>query len=74
VSGCSARRRSPAPDELVVSSKVGRVRMAIADPYRASAERREPLFDFAGSAVRRSVYNSLERLGLSCLDTVLVHA
>jgi D-threo-aldose 1-dehydrogenase len=61
-------------DEVVVSSKVGRMRMAVVDPYRADAgERREPLFDFAGPAVRRSVVESLDRLGLSWLDIVLVH-
>ncbi|TDV57535.1 aldo/keto reductase [Actinophytocola oryzae] len=60
--------------EVVVSSKVGRVRMAIADPYqRASGTRRDPLFDFAGDGVRRGVLGSLGRLGLSFLDTVLVH-
>jgi D-threo-aldose 1-dehydrogenase len=61
-------------DEVVVSSKVGRVRMAIADPYRADpGARREPVFEFVGGAVRRSVFDSLDRLGLSSLDAVLVH-
>lgn len=59
--------------EVTVSSKVGRVRMAIADPYGDDTLRREPLFDFTADAVRRSVDESLTRLGLDRLDLALVH-
>ena len=59
--------------EVTVSSKVGRVRMAIADPYGTDTARREPLFDFTAPAVQRSVAASLDRLGLDRLDVVLVH-
>jgi D-threo-aldose 1-dehydrogenase len=61
-------------DEVFVSSKVGRVRMALADPYgTAPGPRREPLFDFTADAVERGVDDSLTRLGLDHLDLVLVH-
>jgi D-threo-aldose 1-dehydrogenase len=60
------------PDDVRVSTKVGRVRMAVADPYGApDGPRREPLFDFRAEAVRASVARSRTRLGR--LDTVLVH-
>ncbi|GAB3434818.1 aldo/keto reductase [Actinophytocola sediminis] len=57
-----------------VTSKVGRLRMAIADPYAAQpGARREPLFDFTSAAVRQGVAASLARLGTDYLDEVLVH-
>ncbi|MFJ7217844.1 aldo/keto reductase [Amycolatopsis sp. NPDC098790] len=60
------------PGSPRVSTKVGRVRMAIADPYGApDGPRREPLFDFRAEAVRESILRSLALLGP--LDTVLVH-
>lgn len=60
--------------EFTVSTKVGRLRMAIADPYGPDqGVRREPLFDFTEGAVRRSVTASMERLGLDHIDLVLVH-
>ncbi|MGB3440696.1 MAG: aldo/keto reductase [Actinophytocola sp.] len=62
--------------EVTVSTKVGRVRMAIADPYGTDTmgtARREPVFDFTAPAVKQSVATSLERLGLDRLDMVLVH-
>jgi D-threo-aldose 1-dehydrogenase len=60
-------------DEVTVSTKVGRQRMAIADPYGGDTTRREPRFDFTAAAVQHSVADSLDRLGLDRLDTVLVH-
>lgn len=60
-------------DEVAVSTKVGRVRMAIADPYGTDATRREPSFDFTATAVKRGVGASLDRLGLDRVDTVFVH-
>lgn len=60
--------------EYTVSTKVGRLRMAIADPYgphRGSP--RQALFDFTAGAVRRSITASLERLGIDHIDLVLVH-
>ncbi|NKQ51655.1 aldo/keto reductase [Amycolatopsis sp. K13G38] len=60
--------------EVTVSTKVGRVRMAVADPYGApDGPRREPLFDFTARAAEASVATSLARLGLGHLDLVLVH-
>ncbi|MEU8639425.1 aldo/keto reductase [Amycolatopsis sp. NPDC048633] len=58
--------------DVRVSTKVGRVRMAVADPYGdPDGPRREPLFDFRAEAVRASVLRSRSRLRR--LDTVLVH-
>jgi len=59
--------------DVTVSTKVGRVRMAIADPYGGDTTRREPLFDFTAAAVKQSVATSLDRLGLDRIDTVFVH-
>ncbi|KAA9157621.1 aldo/keto reductase [Amycolatopsis acidicola] len=68
-----ALRRWPR-EGIRVSTKVGRVRMAIADPYtEPDGPRREPLFDFTAAGVRKSVLRSLRRLGVERLDTVLVH-
>ncbi|GAB1510535.1 aldo/keto reductase [Actinophytocola sp. KF-1] len=67
-----ALRRWPR-ESVRVSTKVGRVRMALADPYGTASVRREPLFDFTATAVRRGVAESLDRLGLDRLDTVYVH-
>jgi D-threo-aldose 1-dehydrogenase len=60
-------------DQVSVSTKVGRVRMAIADPYGTDTTRREPLFDFTATAVKRGVGESLDRLGVDRVDTVFVH-
>ncbi|OLF14073.1 hypothetical protein BLA60_02600 [Actinophytocola xinjiangensis] len=68
-----ALRHWPRP-AVTVTSKVGRLRMAIADPYRADpGARRDPAFDFTASGVRRGVVDSLARLGIEYLDEVLVH-
>jgi D-threo-aldose 1-dehydrogenase len=61
-------------DEVTVSTKVGRVRMAVQNPYAADpGPRREAAFDFHADAVRSSVFGSLSRLGMNRLDTVYVH-
>src|SRR5262245_39593093 len=61
-------------DEVTVSTTVGRVQMAVLDPYAAgSGPRREPAFDFSGDAVRSSLAGSLSRLGMNRVDTVFVH-
>lgn len=61
-------------DQLTVSTKVGRVRMAVANPYVPDpGPRREAAFDFTADAVRSSVAGSLSRLGMNRVDTVFVH-
>jgi D-threo-aldose 1-dehydrogenase len=68
-----ASRSWPRAD-YTVSTKVGRVRMAIADPYGPDqGERREPRFDFTAAGVRDSVTRSLARLDVGHIDLVLVH-
>lgn len=63
-------------DEFVVSSKVGRLLRPDAsfDPgvFRV-ARGLAPRFDYSADGVRRSVEESLERLGLDRIDIVLVH-
>lgn len=66
-------------DELVLSTKVGRVLrpadapidtiFAVSDAPGAP----EPVFDFSADGVRRSLDESLERLGLDRIDIVYVH-
>lgn len=69
----AALRHWPRP-AVTVTSKVGRLRMAIADPYRTDpGDRRDPVFDLTAPGVRRSVAGSLDRLGIDHLDEVLVH-
>lgn len=61
-------------DAVTVSTKVGRVRMAVANPYVADpGPRCEPAFDFSADAVRSSLAGSLSRLGMHRVDTVFVH-
>ncbi len=63
-------------DEFVVSTKVGRLVRPDAefDPGVFRIPRgTAPQFDFSGDGVRRSIEESLERLGLDRIDIVLVH-
>jgi D-threo-aldose 1-dehydrogenase len=63
--------------EFIVSSKVGKLLKASKTynkeifPFAASPN--EVTFDYTGSGVRRSVEDSLQRLGLDSLDIVFVH-
>jgi D-threo-aldose 1-dehydrogenase len=54
-------------DELVVSTKVGRLLRAGASGWDGA------YFDFSGDATMRSLEESLERLGLDRVDVALVH-
>ncbi|MTD52598.1 aldo/keto reductase [Amycolatopsis pithecellobii] len=74
LSGESERRlgrfvRRHERDELVISTKVGRLpnRPGVADPSSARQ------FDYSASATRESVFRSLERLGTDRIDIVYVH-
>lgn len=79
--GLSERRlgeslRAYPRDEFVVSSKVGRLLRPDADfdPGIFRIPRGlAPVFDYSADGVRRSIEESLDRLGLDRLDVVLVH-
>ena len=65
-------------DAFVLSSKVGKLLTASRDnegrkhfPFSPSLN--TPHFDYTGDGVRRSIEDSLQRLGLDRLDIVFVH-
>jgi D-threo-aldose 1-dehydrogenase len=62
-------------DEFVVATKVGRRLEPGADPETIFAVRpvRHPVFDFSPDGVRRSLAESLRRLGLERVDVLHVH-
>lgn len=82
--GLSERRvgealRERPRDEFVLSTKVGRILEPVADPvgedpdgFAVPAAFRR-VWDFSGDGVRRSIEDSLERLGLDRIDSVLIH-
>jgi len=72
--GASLRDSDVARDALTISTKVGRMLVPgtevsiFADPPPV-----RPVFDFSADGVRRSLSESLDRLGLDRVDTALVH-
>lgn len=66
-------------EEYVVSTKVGRLLEPLAPPHGPDSEHFEVpathrrRWDFSTDGVRRSLYESLERLGLDRVDIVLLH-
>ena len=79
-SGVSERRlgaalRDRPRDELVLSTKVGRLLRAGGgpDPVFPGAPRLEPVFDFSFDGALRSLEESLERLGFDRVDVVYIH-
>lgn len=78
-SGSSERRLGAAlagrqREEFVVSTKVGRLLVpGEPDALFHDAPPLRPVFDFSADGVRRSLEESLERLGLDRVDVVLVH-
>lgn len=65
-------------DEFVISSKVGKLLRAARDndskkyfPFTNSPN--TPHFDYSAEGVRRSIEDSLQRMGLDRLDVVFVH-
>ncbi|MDB5894720.1 MAG: aldo/keto reductase [Rhodoferax sp.] len=73
----NALRRRPR-DSFVLSSKVGRVLTADANAARAQHSYVDVLpfnqhWDYSAAGVRRSVEDSLQRLGLARLDVAYVH-
>lgn len=78
--GVSERRlgdalRSRPRRDYIVATKVGRVLEAGADPDSIFADvpNVRPRFDFSSDGVKRSLGDSLERLGLDRVDIVHVH-
>jgi D-threo-aldose 1-dehydrogenase len=79
-SGLSERRigaalRERPREQLVLSTKVGRLLRAGGEPDRLfpGAERAAAVFDFSADAIARSLEESLERLGLDRIDIALIH-
>jgi D-threo-aldose 1-dehydrogenase len=61
-------------DELVVSTKAGRLlRPGTPDPLFHGAPPLGAVFDFSADGVRRSLEESLQRLGLERVDIALLH-
>lgn len=64
-------------EEFIVSSKVGKLLKASKsynkDVMPMAHSPNNVVFDYTGPGVRRSVEDSLQRLGLDCLDIVFVH-
>ncbi len=65
-------------DELVLSTKVGRILVpaaegAIEDHQYKDVLPLNPVFDFSADGIRRSFESSLERLGLERIDILHVH-
>ena len=79
--GLSERRfghmlhRKPRED-YIISSKIGRILTAApepADTFWANPDSFDYTYDYSAEATRRSVEDSLQRLGISSLDVVFVH-
>ena len=62
-------------NELFVSTKVGRILVPGADPTTIfhGVPPLRPHFDFSADGVRRSLHDSMTRLGLDFIDMALVH-
>jgi len=63
-------------EEFVLSTKVGRVLKATPSPPSTQWKEPSPFdyrYDYTAAGVRRSIEDSLQRLGLSRIDIVLVH-
>ncbi len=64
-------------DSFVLSTKVGRLLVPsdpqADDPFFADLPPLEVEFDFSRDGVLRSIDDSLERLGLDCIDITLIH-
>lgn len=63
-------------DDFVLSTKVGRLFEAASAPPKTQWKDPSPFnyrYDYSASAVRRSIEDSLQRLGLGRIDIVFVH-
>ncbi len=71
--------RTKARDSFALSTKVGRVLFRPADPAAVAQELRggalpfDLRFDYTRDSVRRSYEDSLQRLGLTAVDALLIH-
>lgn len=70
--------RSKRPDEYIISTKVGRVLRPTTKPTANAALWASPApfsyeYDFSAAGARRSVEDSLQRLGVPKLDIVYIH-
>jgi D-threo-aldose 1-dehydrogenase len=71
--------RTKARDSFALSTKVGRVLFRPADPAAVAQELRggalpfDLRFDYTRDGVRRSYEDSLQRLGLTAVDALLIH-
>ncbi len=65
------------PDDYVLSTKVGRVFTATANPPNAGIWKQpssfEYRYDYSAEGTRRSIEDSLQRLGVSQIDIVFIH-
>jgi len=65
------------PDEYVLSTKVGRVFTAADEPPQAGIWKQPSSFkyhyDYSAEGTRRSIEDSLQRLGVSQIDIVFIH-
>ncbi|MBA2114657.1 aldo/keto reductase [Bremerella alba] len=65
------------PDDYVLSTKVGRVFTATSEPPQAGIWKDPSSFkyqyDYSAAGVRRSIEDSLQRLGVSQIDIVFIH-
>ncbi|MDQ1088773.1 aldo/keto reductase [Siphonobacter sp. SORGH_AS_1065] len=63
-------------EDYVLSTKVGRILKATKTPPKALWQNPSPFqhtYDYTASGVRRSVEDSLQRLGLDSIDIVFIH-
>ncbi len=64
------------PEDYVLSTKVGRILKATSDPPKTMWKNPSPFdytYDYSASGVRRSIEDSLQRLGVSQIDIVFIH-
>jgi D-threo-aldose 1-dehydrogenase len=82
--GLSERRVGDAirgRDDVIVSTKVGRLLRPVREPFDSSEERHgfrspmpfDPVFDYSHDGILRSYEDSLQRLGRARIDIVYVH-
>ena len=64
------------PDEYVLSTKIGRLLKATNKPPETMWKQPSPFdytYDYSASGTRRSIEDSLQRLGVSQIDIVFIH-